>query len=321
MLEGEGSSFFGALRHNYQIKVSVHYQFQFRSEPYLARFVVPSFTLVLRGGSGGESAVCCAGEKGVTTGGGVGIPGEGEFGVGLTGEAGGGEGKTTDGVAGTRTVSSASKKRNGAGLSITEFESNFDYLRALQNAVKALSTLRNRKTKNKRQQKQNTHAGDHIEEAMKLQHRHMESYNIARLAIIALAGSTTFPPLTEADLFMKSVQQIRHVGDSKRTDGLLFKARALHSEGSHDDDGDIRMGEPEEPDEENEQMVTGMQMDRRRSGPKPKRQGTEVSRPERPEGWLWQLGKLTKISNDEMDTWSNEGDRVQWFRAQAEMQR
>ncbi|KAJ7495577.1 hypothetical protein FB451DRAFT_1164304 [Mycena latifolia] len=199
----------------------------------------------------------------------------------------------------------------------------FDYLRALQNAVKALSALRNRKTKNERQQKQNTRAGDHIEEAMKLQHRHMESYNIARLAIIALAGSTTFPPLTEADLFMKSVQQIRHVGDSKRTDGLLFRARALHSEGSHDDDGDIRMGEAEELDEENEQMVTGTQMDRRRSGPKPKRQGTgtKASRPERPEGWLWQLGKLTKMSNAEMDAWSNEGDRVQWFRAQAEMQR
>ncbi|KAJ7806353.1 hypothetical protein B0H14DRAFT_2610516 [Mycena olivaceomarginata] len=60
---------------------------------------------------------------------------------------------------------------------------------------------------------------------------------------------------------------------------------------------------------------------------------------ERPEGWLWHLGRLSKMSDTEMDEWSNEGevftfrvlnvlnlttlqgDRVQWFRAEAEMQR
>ncbi|KAJ6583702.1 hypothetical protein B0H10DRAFT_1952501 [Mycena sp. CBHHK59/15] len=42
---------------------------------------------------------------------------------------------------------------------------------------------------------------------------------------------------------------------------------------------------------------------------------------ERPAGWLWQLGKLTKMTNAEMEEWSSEGDRVQWFRAEAEMKR
>jgi hypothetical protein len=59
---------------------------------------------------------------------------------------------------------------------------------------------------------------------------------------------------------------------------------------------------------------------------------------ERPEGWLWHLGRLSKISDTEMDEWSNEGevltfrvlnvlnlttpqgDWVQWFQAEAEMQ-
>lgn len=58
----------------------------------------------------------------------------------------------------------------------------------------------------------------------------------------------------------------------------------------------------------------------------------------RPEGWLWQLGKMGRLSQSEMEEWSNEGtvellpvrldslnlvlgDRVQWFRAEAEMQR
>ncbi|KAJ6522527.1 hypothetical protein DFH09DRAFT_1421735 [Mycena vulgaris] len=39
----------------------------------------------------------------------------------------------------------------------------------------------------------------------------------------------------------------------------------------------------------------------------------------RPEGWLWQLGKMGRLSQSEMEEWSNKGDRVQWFRAEAEM--
>ncbi|KAJ6569839.1 hypothetical protein DFH09DRAFT_1080569 [Mycena vulgaris] len=41
----------------------------------------------------------------------------------------------------------------------------------------------------------------------------------------------------------------------------------------------------------------------------------------RPEGWLWQLGKMGRLSQSKMEEWSNKGDQVQWFRAEAEMQR
>ncbi|KAJ7663720.1 hypothetical protein DFH06DRAFT_986389 [Mycena polygramma] len=174
----------------------------------------------------------------------------------------------------------------------------FDVLRALQNIVKTIIALRNRKFKNERQQKQNTRAGDQISDATKRQTHHMESYSAGRLALISLNGSTNFPVLTEADLFMKSVQQKRRVGDSKRTDGLLWRAKALGTIGSYDQDGDGP----------------------RRKGKK-KAQEAQKQMPERPESWLWQLGKLTKMSDQEMDAWSSEGDRVQWFRAGAEMQR
>ena len=117
----------------------------------------------------------------------------------------------------------------------------FDILRALQHVVKAISALRNRKTKNDRHQKQNSRAGDQIREALTRRNHHMESYNAARAAVISLNGSSNFPALTENDLFMKSVQQKRHVGDSKRTDGLLFRATALSGIGSHDKDGDVDM--------------------------------------------------------------------------------
>ncbi|KAJ6599557.1 hypothetical protein B0H10DRAFT_2196499 [Mycena sp. CBHHK59/15] len=70
-------------------------------------------------------------------------------------------------------------------------------------------------------------------------------------------------------------------------------------------------------------VSTGTQMNKRKSGPRTKKSSTEPAQPDvdkRPEGWLWQLGKLSKMTNAEMDEWSSEGDRVQWFRAEAEMQ-
>ncbi|KAJ6576763.1 hypothetical protein B0H10DRAFT_1755353, partial [Mycena sp. CBHHK59/15] len=62
----------------------------------------------------------------------------------------------------------------------------FDALRALQNVVKAITALRNRKSKNDRQQKQNTRSGDQIREAVKRRDSHMESYELARQAMISL---------------------------------------------------------------------------------------------------------------------------------------
>ncbi|KAJ7799913.1 hypothetical protein B0H14DRAFT_2616624 [Mycena olivaceomarginata] len=71
-------------------------------------------------------------------------------------------------------------------------------------------------------------------------------------------------------------------------------------------------------------MMSGTQMDKRKTTTRTKAKSTQPQKKvvdERPEGWLWHLGRLSKMSDTEMDEWSNEGDRVQWFRAEAEMQR
>ncbi|KAJ7509367.1 hypothetical protein B0H11DRAFT_2184477 [Mycena galericulata] len=183
---------------------------------------------------------------------------------------------------------------------------------------------------NNRQQKQNSRAGDQIAEATKRQNYRIESYSAARLALISLNGSTDFPVLTEADLFMKSVQQKRRVGDSKRTDGLLWRATALATIGSYD--SEVEMGELEQAEEGGDHGQAQVGYTTISSvppesdcdlGAKPKKIAEKSNKDEmeRPEGWLWQLGKLTKMSSTEMEAWSNEGDRVQWFRAEAEMQR
>ncbi|KAJ7845179.1 hypothetical protein B0H13DRAFT_1908520 [Mycena leptocephala] len=146
-------------------------------------------------------------------------------------------------------------------------------------------------------------------------------------------GSTNFLYSPKGTV-MKSVQQKRHVSDSKRTDGLLWRAAALATIGSYD--RDVEMTEPEQADEDGDPaLVAGTQMDRRKSAKKIVEKSNKADMG-RGDGWLWQLGKLTKMSNTEMEAWANEGgllliavtffheisrDRVQWFRAEAEMQR
>ncbi|KAJ7460506.1 hypothetical protein B0H11DRAFT_1923908 [Mycena galericulata] len=179
----------------------------------------------------------------------------------------------------------------------------FDHLRALQNVVKTITALRNRKARDDRKQKENTRASDNIQDGLKLRDQHMASYEVARAALVALNAGSMFPPLTEPDLYMKSVQQKRRVGDSRHTDGALWRALApLPIEEDADMEGCSRVETPSGPRVQNKILA-------------------KPSVDQRPEGWLWQLGKLTKMTDAEMEEWSSEGDRVQWFRAEAEMQR
>ncbi|KAK7029348.1 hypothetical protein R3P38DRAFT_2934972 [Favolaschia claudopus] len=207
----------------------------------------------------------------------------------------------------------------------------YDILRALQNIVKAVSALRGRKKKNDRQQKQNTRTGEYISDTLKKQGHHIQFYAVVRQKIVMLNGSCSLPTLTEQDLFMKSVQQKRHVGDSKRTDGLLFRAAALSAVGSYDVDGDATMmdadsGEKGKGSEEIIPTIVGTQMNNRRKPQRKLREKTSEDEtkkkgPEAADGWIWNLGKYTRMTNEEMDAWASEGDRVQWFRAEADMQR
>ncbi|KAJ7120136.1 hypothetical protein C8R44DRAFT_736983 [Mycena epipterygia] len=197
--------------------------------------------------------------------------------------------------------------------------------------------LRDRKSRNDRKQKENTRSGAQIAEALRRRDLHMATYDAARKAMIALGSldphsKTHFPVLTEADLYMKSVQQKRHVGDSRRPDGLLWQAAKLMPQ-------DTMSAGPSSTTAVNyvpgPTPIVGTQMDKRKSGkwffvlldgtPRAAK-STKVSladsgeEPDRPSGWLWQMGKMGNLNKDEMHEWFIEGDRVQWFRAEAEMQ-
>ncbi|KAJ7443174.1 hypothetical protein B0H11DRAFT_1881567 [Mycena galericulata] len=186
----------------------------------------------------------------------------------------------------------------------------FDCLRAVQVVVKAIRALYDRKEKSERQQKDNSRAGDHIRDTIKRRDRHMQSYESARQAMIALdalvdGGKTRFPPLTEADTFMKSVRKTRQVGDSRFTDGLLWRAGGIVA--STSDAGQVvPVASIASSSGKLQLFLYSIHL---------------TKSVDSPEGWLWQLGKMGTLSQSEMEEWSSEGDRVQWFRAEAEMQR
>ncbi|KAF7323994.1 CxC2 domain-containing protein [Mycena kentingensis (nom. inval.)] len=188
----------------------------------------------------------------------------------------------------------------------------FDIIRALQNNVKALSALRGDKMKNARHQKANTRSVNQIREGQRRQEILKSGYNQARGADVALKGSSRFPVLTDADLYMKPVLDKRRVGDSKLSDGALWTALAPGRLEEIDDPMDVDTDVGSTSD-------IGTQMDRRASKPRP-RTGKTTTDPvsrrteaqmKRESGWIWQMGKLTKMNDAEMDAWSREGDRVQ----------
>ncbi|KAJ7260055.1 hypothetical protein C8J57DRAFT_1233075 [Mycena rebaudengoi] len=92
----------------------------------------------------------------------------------------------------------------------------------------------------------------------------------------------------------------RHVGDSQRTDGRLFQAPVgglevpVASTSSSVDISTSTSG-------------AGTQMDKRKSGPRVKKSSTpstlppkKDNKPERPDGWLWNLGKMAKMTDEEI---------------------
>ncbi|KAJ6572984.1 hypothetical protein B0H10DRAFT_1964240 [Mycena sp. CBHHK59/15] len=160
----------------------------------------------------------------------------------------------------------------------------FDVLWAIQNIVKAITPLRDRKYKNDRQHKQHTQSGDQIRKAVKHRDRHMQMYEHSRQALISLealdvaAGvdSSPFPPLTEADLFMKSVRQKRQQWNDTRTEWYP--------------NGDLEVS-----------IASSSIYDSN-----PAQQEKMIA--ERPASWLWtELGRLGKLSESEMEDWSSEG--------------
>ncbi|KAF7304596.1 CxC2 domain-containing protein [Mycena chlorophos] len=141
-------------------------------------------------------------------------------------------------------------------------------------------------------------------------------------------GFNSDPNCPQTPYELRQDTLINHHGDwnfKKMAALALAPAPDEDSDSGTEDDTETPMEVDESMAESIMTEVTaiGTQVDRhprakkRRTQPKP----AAAKADERPSGWIWQLGKFAKMNDAEMDAWSHEGDRVQWFRAEAEMQR
>ncbi|THU85187.1 hypothetical protein K435DRAFT_869548 [Dendrothele bispora CBS 962.96] len=171
--------------------------------------------------------------------------------------------------------------------------------------------------------------------------------------------TSSYPTLRPEDTHRLPVDIKRRTGDSKRRDGLLWTIGAasdLIAGVEPGDDLPIGLDQDLVP----VPLVTPTQMTQRVSAPtgprkkdvsapKPLRQVLGIDEEDedaiaaaagdestldarerrilkkekkyRKDSWLWARGTRSKMSDEELEAWEEEGDRVQWFRAEAEMYR
>ncbi|KAJ7139000.1 hypothetical protein C8R44DRAFT_867171 [Mycena epipterygia] len=225
----------------------------------------------------------------------------------------------------------------------------YNFIRRLQTICKGLSALEDRKTADNKGQKNHTISGDQVLDTKRERDDHIAAYNSVRKAMISLGtiqeggkDSCQFPHLTITDTFMKSRRRERALGDSRRGDGMLYTriGIAVGSKVSNapqldlaaaDKDEDSEEESEDEPESKRLRAGTegGTQMTRKKKKkPAERRREKQLealttldANPANKNGWLWELRRPSNMSDSEMLLWEREGDRVQWARAEAEMDR
>ncbi|KAJ6600398.1 hypothetical protein DFH09DRAFT_1302877 [Mycena vulgaris] len=143
---------------------------------------------------------------------------------------------------------------------------------------------------------------------------------------ICTGAADDFPALTVPDTFMKLRGQSRILGASRMRDGSVTAGIM---------GGKVRaqvVGAPSAGQSSNAKARVGgtIMMPRRAGGIDEilAKQQTTTNEPApvsgkkgKKAGWLWMFGKMGKMTAVEMKVWSAEGDCVQWFCAEADMQR
>ncbi|KAJ7339721.1 hypothetical protein DFH08DRAFT_1013175 [Mycena albidolilacea] len=222
----------------------------------------------------------------------------------------------------------------------------YKLIRCLQSACKTLSALEDRKRLDETAQKGHTTAGEQILDTRRRRDNLIDSYNYVRKAMISLGTvidhndeDSQFPFLSVKDTFTKSRRRERALGDSRRGDGMLYTriGIATGSKISHAPEMDIEESSEEEISDRPKSKRSrpapegGVQMTKRaKRAPAQKRKEKEPDlspNPANKNGWLWELRRPSNMSEAEMAEWESEGkypyycDRVQWARAEAEMDR
>ncbi|KAJ7075083.1 hypothetical protein B0H15DRAFT_806464 [Mycena belliarum] len=204
----------------------------------------------------------------------------------------------------------------------------YDALKSVQLVTKALVALSDRKKKNESGQNQQTAALKQIVDTEGRRDKHIRSYGAARAALIALGACTgeadDFPALSLEDTYMKSRRATRALGSSRNRDGwatsgVMANGRVRRPANSSSSSARVPRVRTQGAGTAMQPRRAGGNSARRVLEPAGARKTTEERA--RKTGWVWTFGRMGKMSAEEMKAWSAEGDRVQWFRAEADMHR
>ncbi|KAK7026078.1 hypothetical protein VNI00_015724 [Paramarasmius palmivorus] len=219
----------------------------------------------------------------------------------------------------------------------------------------SIGTMLEFRSKNIKDQDAKTRSEKEVASAFSRRDRLIIRYNQARQALINLGlldpkdKNSPYPHMKPADTHRLRVNIRRQAGDSRRSDGMLWRLGAASEflVGDRLDESlPIGLGEAYAPQKYGS-MTQVTQRVSAPTGPRPKKRIGEAkssdegsipeasdvpsdngvsgnisgSKKKTEDGWIWKKGARTTLNEQEMKEWEDEGDRIQWMRAEAEMYR
>ncbi|KAJ7025262.1 hypothetical protein C8F04DRAFT_1269385 [Mycena alexandri] len=205
----------------------------------------------------------------------------------------------------------------------------YNALTAVKLVTKSLQSLRDRKKKNDSGVYNNTISQKQINDTERRRDLHIARYMAARQALLKLTAASElsrteadFPPLEVKDTVMKSRTLRRQLGDSATTEGRIHSGTVSVGARRVTAPTAAGLSAPTSTSSSSagtvmvrrQHMVWGTQTaPTRKAAVLPKKKA-------RDEGWLW-TKRVGKMDEGELTTWMKEGDQIQWFHAEAEMER
>ncbi|KAJ3964940.1 hypothetical protein EV361DRAFT_975265 [Lentinula raphanica] len=245
-----------------------------------------------------------------------------------------------------RLVGLASKQVQMLELALGEF------IQKLQTTVKSLSAAYERKYKYARGQDANMRANEGIRTIENRRNILIADYNTFRQTLRALDSldDGKWPSMTVQDTYRKPTEKRRSPGDSRVMEGSLWRMTTSGHSSGHSDaaigaifaDTEVDVvgdEDVEEPMFDTKNFTYGTKMSLRQArtpaehmnrplvrnedvGIKSSQEDTSTDTSTSTEDdWIWQYGSFKNMTADEMQQWEDKSDSVQWFRAEADMER
>ncbi|CAA7263853.1 unnamed protein product [Cyclocybe aegerita] len=223
----------------------------------------------------------------------------------------------------------------------------FDAIRTTQMIVKLIVSLQDDRVQNARGHTSVTRAIGKIDDAILQRNLQIEEYNACCSRMILLGSrsyESLFPLLTEKDTIWKSTHKCRGIGDSRQMEGQIWNtgitggAQVKQLTSLHSAVGtmspmaataaDVSTKGTKAKARSDVKAIKDKKGTKRRIGitevttsASDVRDSSNANEKHTHIGWIWQLGSIGKLSMEDLQEWSEEADRVQFFRAEAEMQR